>query len=229
MTPIRRIAQGFAAFGVARLASNALEVTSVHGLDLIAMPGINVIIWRRTPAADFAPLLEAPPAPSPGDEPFVAALETLDADIARHLTPLKLASPGRGRIVDEIARLAAAFCGVAGTDAARIHLERLERQSSRVFHTDKTALRLLASYGGPGAQWLPEEADDKTAPSSRSSAATGRDHGAIRETPAGYAALFKGDAWPGESGGGAHRSPPIEGTETRRILLRIDAPRFDRQ
>jgi hypothetical protein len=84
---------------------------------------------------------------------------------------------------------------------------------------DRTGIRLLCTYRGPGTQWLPDAGVDRQ----RLQEVPG-DYPAVAEAPAFAVVLLKGSAWPGnESRGAIHRSPPVPAGAAPRVLLTLDA------
>ena len=98
------------------------------------------------------------------------------------------------------------------------------------FHTDFIPLRLLCTYSGPGTEWLPEEAVDRSVvldPPEDPEVANARivrSPALIRRARAGDVLVMKGEAWPRNRGlGVVHRSAPIEGADQRRLVLTLTA------
>jgi hypothetical protein len=74
---------------------------------------------------------------------------------------------------------------------------------------DAVTARMICTYRGPGTQYRIE--GDKVAPDT------------IHDVPQGSAIILRGTDWP-TSGQTRlrHRSPPIEGTDTTRLLVVLD-------
>ncbi len=116
----------------------------------------------------------------------------------------------------DILMLLARFVALAGTEAARVRIERIAGDACRRWHADNLVLRLLCTYVGPGTQILPmpeaarvldggEPATTATAWSMRT----------------GDVVILTGRRHPTASPI-VHRSPPIAGTGDVRLLLVID-------
>jgi len=105
------------------------------------------------------------------------------------------------------------------TTAVAIRLEVIETNACRKFHADHVTARLICSYAGPGTQWI----DDRDA----MALAGGADPATltVRQVATGDVALFKGHDR--SETPIVHRSPPIAGTGTRRLVLVIDPARAD--
>jgi len=105
-------------------------------------------------------------------------------------------------------------------DAIGLRLQRLEGPMCPRLHVDRVGIRLLCTYLGPGTEYLDDCHDsrdllDQGGP--RPLAA----REALASVPTGAIALLKGDAFPGNEGGGViHRSPH---DPAPRLLLSLDA------
>lgn len=202
-------------------------VLDASGLGAILRPGVNVCIWRRRFEPAFAAWLERQAA----GEPF--ELEAVLRGARPDPTPLLEAlppGPQRVQLGADLAELAARFAALAGCARVKATLSGQRRDTCRKFHVDYAGIRLLCTYAGPGTEWIPNELVRRDILSRYDLALDvanrsiqGRE-GAARSAQAGEVVLLKGEAWPGNAGNGAvHRSPPIEASGARRILLTLDA------
>jgi hypothetical protein len=171
---------------------------------LIASPETD---WRTVLATSVPVLVLARAAPI---DP-AAALAVVEGSSRLAGTPDELKAalgnlpPALAADIDHLVRR---FAALAGKPAVRLRLEAVDGDACRKFHADYTDLRLVTTYAGPGTEIRETPADD--APVTR-----------IR---AGDIALFKGKLFPGEPPVLLHRSPPIDGTGERRIVLVLDTP-----
>ncbi|MDM7956628.1 DUF1826 domain-containing protein [Blastomonas sp.] len=107
-----------------------------------------------------------------------------------------------------ITDLATRFAALMRCDTVRVRLEGVTGNACRKVHADYTDLRLICTLAGPGTDYT--LGDDPDAP--------------LLRVATGAVALFKGHMFgPGHSAC-LHRSPPIEGSEERRLVLVIDTP-----
>ena len=96
----------------------------------------------------------------------------------------------------------------------------------RKFHTDINDLRLLCTYIGPGTLWLPDEAVDlKALQKGGDEQALVVDEQQIQQVSTGDVVILKGALYP-EANPILHRSPSIEESGEKRLLLRIDTNEF---
>lgn len=107
-----------------------------------------------------------------------------------------------------IADLAADFARVMGCDTVRVRLEGVTGNACRKVHADYTDLRLICTLAGPGTDYTLGDDPD----------------GALLRIPTGMVALFKGHEFGPGHAACLHRSPPIEDSGERRLVLVIDTP-----
>lgn len=176
----------------------------------------------------FAPEVQVCVLPRAADPRIAAALQSAAARgfgglrrvVGAADTPPRIDLPGlegpATALARDIAALTELYTDLLGCPAVGVRLEALDRAMCPGWHSDRTGIRLLCTYRGPGTEWL----DD-----------TGIDRGRLRALqpmpPSDRAAAFdivllKGSLWQGNAGRGAiHRSPaPRDGI---RYLLALDA------
>jgi hypothetical protein len=123
----------------------------------------------------------------------------------------------------DLGRLATMFFEISDGRDVTLRLEATDNDACRRFHVDRTHLRLLCTYRGPGTEWLTEAQVDRVA----------KANGAPNEDIVGcgepsqfepfWVGVMKGDVYPGNAGRGlVHRSPPIAGTGQTRVLFCLD-------
>jgi hypothetical protein len=111
-------------------------------------------------------------------------------------------------LLADIDGLARRFADLMGLADLRLRLEAVDGDACRKFHADYTDVRLVTTYAGPGTDIRQTPVDD--AP--------------VHRIGTGEVALFKGKLFPGNPPVLLHRSPPIEGTGERRVVLALDTP-----
>ena len=91
------------------------------------------------------------------------------------------------------------------------------------FHADRTRLRLLCTYRGPGTEWLTEAQVDRWALSNGSANEDIIRFGEPARFMSPWVGIMKGSAYPGNAGHGlVHRSLPIAGSGRTRVLFCLD-------
>jgi hypothetical protein len=209
-----------------------LSVTSVSNTPAVAATATrhlddvtpSLAIWSRSSRASFRPLFHH--LIRNGFDMSTAEgwargvrLDHLLPEVPSRLVALRRA------LLRDIHDLAKLYADRSGSHAARIKLEVETTDRCQFFHADNIRLRLLCTYQGPGTEWVPDAAVDRSALGRGGNDGVILDEAAIRRMQTWSVGLFKGDAYPGFNGRGCvHRSPPIEGCRQTRVLLCIDSP-----
>lgn len=185
------------------------------GLAAIGRAAVSLAVWRRPPPEPLVRLLDPlPPEALPH-------LRLEDVPVARADNALAAALPTRSRslapLLDDVARLAELYGRVTGRNSLRLRLERVTDDACRRFHADNIRLRLLCTYRGPGTEWLPADLAHPMPDGGIAEPVPA----AIRRLGRFEVGLLKGIAWTG-SQSCLHRSPPIAGTGTARLVLCLD-------
>lgn len=190
------------------------KIMSVITLQISDTPSVTVSSapaeWGAVFRSDVPLVLEPRPA-----EPFAEAAAALLASM-----PFALRVEGEADTIaealadlpailrDDAAMLARRFAALMGVDAVRVRVEAIAGDACRKFHADYTDLRLIASWAGPGTDWLPPGASESE----------------FERVPTGWIGLFKGHLFGEGHPPCIHRSPPIAGTGEKRLVLVIDTP-----
>lgn len=163
--------------------------------------------WQTVLAASVPVLVLT--RPSPVDS--AAALAAIEGSTRLAGTPdelkgaLRYLPPALAADIDDLVRC---FAALTGRASVRLRLEVVEGDACRKFHADYTDVRLVTTYAGPGTDICRTPAEDAL----------------VTRIGTGDVALFKGKLFPGEPPVLLHRSPPIEGTGERRVVLVLDTP-----
>ena len=180
---------------------------SVDKLDQLSDTGTDGVIWRRTMPevathwlddlpADRLPLGRLALKP----EQVSAGIQSLFARAGNDQTP------GSDWMAKDAAQFAAIVHRLSAKPWLRLRLEPVSDNACSKFHIDHVDARLICTYRGPGTELTTED--------------QGQSPAHILTVPTGMPILFKGRTWPGA---GPlllrHRSPPIAGTDTTRLLL----------
>jgi len=171
---------------------------------LIASPATD---WRTVRSGSVPVLVLTRSAPVDAS----VALAAVDGSTSLAGTPDELADALRhlpSALAADVVDLVRRFADLTGRPAVRLRLEAVDGDACHRFHADYTDLRLVTTYAGPGTEIRETPAPD--AP--------------VRRLEAGDIALFKGKLCPGNPPLLLHRSPPIEGTGMRRVVLVLDTP-----
>ena len=125
--------------------------------------------------------------------------------------------PERAALISDIVLLARKFSASMKAPFLNLRLDVVRTNSCRKFHIDSVTVRLICAYRGPGTQYGISE--------------DGRGPRNISSVPAGSPIILRGTLWSDRRNmqlphrGLLHRSPPIEGTGTTRLLLVLEPGR----
>ncbi|MBM4181668.1 MAG: DUF1826 domain-containing protein [Betaproteobacteria bacterium] len=209
---------------VSERTAEIVEASALTGLVRIfeAEVGLCHLPRPSDPTID-AYLVAAAPRLGAGLRQVVPVARGLPASILPDL-------PGRQALVNDIAFLAALYGELLGCDHAALRLEVVGRAMCPRFHVDRTGIRLLCTWRGPGTEWLRENSADRSKLGAGAGGLDDAGSGLILD-PGGigrvapYAiALLKGELWQGHAGHGViHRSPAVPPESAPRVLLALDA------
>ena len=129
-------------------------------------------------------------------------------------------------LYNDIKQLLETFEKITSAQSFRLNLLTVNSNMCKRFHTDINDLRLLCTYSGQGTYWLPEEATN------RNKHHEGEENDKIVSKPnliqqagTGDVIILKGALYP-KASAAIHRSPSIEESNEKRLLLRIDTNEF---
>jgi hypothetical protein len=181
-------------------------------LAAIRDPSVDLAIWRRTLSFDSAPLLDG----SLQDVCFVAGVGEVAHALPGHLSNAGFPSgPICDALSQDIGDLVGLFAALVSFDRFEIRLDHVTTNACWKFHADYVEARLLVTYAGPGTQWLARR------DAARVRAGEAPTH--IEQIAEGDVAILKGRLGSIDHPT-YHRSPPIEGTGVRRLLLAVSSP-----
>lgn len=131
-------------------------------------------------------------------------------------------------IKNDIINLLQLFNKISKAESYRLLLATINTNMCRKFHADVNDLRMLCTYSGEGTLWLTEDNINRKALSAHSdNKSIVIDNKKIKQVKTGAVVILKGAIYP-QTGTKAiiHRSPTIEETGIKRLLLRIDTNQF---
>jgi hypothetical protein len=104
-----------------------------------------------------------------------------------------------------------------------LHLRVVDHDACTKFHIDGYSLRLFTTYLGPGTEWLPESAVNRTALKQHKNEVI-KDPSQIMRMSSFEVGILKGEPRGSVNNmpGIVHRSPQISHLHKKRIILRID-------
>ncbi len=124
----------------------------------------------------------------------------------------------------DIENLLLKFSEITEAQSFRLLLATVNTNMCRKFHTDINDLRMLCTYSGPGTLWLTEDnINHKAMDSNLENEFIVLDESRIQQANTGSVIILKGALYPQDGTAAVvHRSPTIEETGQKRLLLRID-------
>ena len=130
--------------------------------------------------------------------------------------------PTCSTLFEDISERLAQFEQISQASSFRLLLSTISTNMCRKFHTDVNDVRMLCTYVGPGTLWVPDKAIDLDASYARGN---GKeiviDLEKVEQVGTGDVIILKGALYP-EANAIMHRSPTIEESGEKRLLLRID-------
>jgi hypothetical protein len=216
-----------------RTATNpeSMACTSPHAegnqpdvLQQILDPSVNLGLWQRPAETAISRELSTLQASHLPDVRCQTSLHSFDADVIALLRKQGLDPLDFKDWRADLGRLADLYFSINGDRTVTLRLVTTDSDDCRRFHVDRTHLRLLCTYRGPGTEWLTDAQVDRVA---QSSGAPNDDiirFGKPSQFEPFWVGMLKGDAYPGNAGQGlVHRSPPIAGTGQTRVLFCLDS------
>ncbi len=132
------------------------------------------------------------------------------------------------QLLVDIIRQVELFERTSKASSFNLLLATVNTNMCRRFHTDMNDLRMLCTYSGPGTLWLTENNLDRDAlytPVSNDGIALNENE--VQQAQLGATIILKGAIYPIEGTQAiVHRSPTIEESGQKRLLLRIDTNDF---
>ena len=187
-------------------------------------PDVNMCIWQRAPIDQIEGELMSL---TPRDLPDVRCHCTL-SNFESAVTGL-MANQGLSPDLFKLWRgdllnIARVYFPLTKGRKVTMRLETTDQDGCPRFHTDRTHLRLLCTYLGPGTEWLRDDQADREA----QLAGAPNSEILLTDKPSQlgrfWVGLLKGSAFPGNSLNGLiHRSPPSQGPGVTRVLFCLDS------
>jgi hypothetical protein len=192
-------------------------------LRYILNPSVNLCLWQRPAQPAVIRELSSLKASDLPDVRCPTSLDSFDDDVSMLLQQHGLDPFAFKNWRVDLRRLADLYFSVSENRDVTLCLVTTDDDDCRRFHVDRTQLRLLCTYRGPGTEWLIDEQVDRLAQSTGAPNADIIRFGEPSEFEPFWAGILKGDAYPGNAGHGlVHRSPPIAGSGQTRVLFCLD-------
>ncbi|MEL6823471.1 MAG: DUF1826 domain-containing protein [Calditrichota bacterium] len=172
----------------------------------ISASDCSLAVWQRELPLDVTDLLRS----DPEDIRITVSSHDPEATLRGALDKSGFPEGGtRQELVEDMLTLCHLFCDLNACPSIEIRLEVVTGDSCWKFHCDYVEMRLITTYDGRGTQWLDERNAQRLA--------DGFEPDEVNELRTGDVGLFKGRL--GNGPPAIHRSPPIDGTGEKRLLL----------
>ena len=131
-------------------------------------------------------------------------------------------------LLKDIENLLRLFKTTSNSESFKLLLATVNSNMCRKFHADVNDLRMLCTYVGPGTLWLPDDNINREALNNyENNESIVIDNNKIQQVETGSAVILKGAIYAKNTTNGVvHRSPTIEESGQKRLLLRIDTNEF---
>ena len=128
-------------------------------------------------------------------------------------------APARQALVDDLAFLRDIVHELLGCPKIGMRIAHISHTMCPGWHIDRTGIRLVCTYKGPGTEWLNDQTADRSKLSSEEYLMMPHHQASEAEI-----VLLKGDFWQGnESFGAIHRSPKVNPENGLRMLVTLDS------
>ncbi len=207
-------------------SDEAAHVTSTEPSELkrILEPEVNLCVWQRSPMQELSRELSLLHARHLPDVRCVTSLETFAEDLAGLLGGCGLPAEEFAAWRADLQRLARLYFPLARGRKVTLRLETTDQDGCRRFHADRTHLRLLCTYRGPGTEWLTNTQVDRDAQYAGAPNEEILRFGAPSQLQTFWVGILKGSAYPGNTDHGlVHRSPPVANSGQVRVLVCLDS------
>ncbi len=189
----------------------------------ILNPGVNLCLWQRPVQPEVTRELSRLRASHLPDVRCRTSPASFDDDVSTLLTQQGLDPVAFKNWRADLRGLADLFFSVSGERDVVLRMETTDDDGCRRFHVDRTHLRLLCTYRGPGTEWLTNEQVDRHAQGNGAPNEHIIRFGEPSRFEPFWVGILKGDAFPGNTGLGlVHRSPQIAGSGQTRVLFCLD-------
>jgi hypothetical protein len=183
---------------------------------------VNLFCWKRP--VDFRIVNYLKEIQNERPERISQFISLIDLHRQLELCRSKWDSEKRGdEFWNDVANLTSDFLRLSERSEGQLHLRIVEDDACAKFHTDRYKFRLFSTYLGPGTEWLPEMATNRSALGKDNSRIV-RDEFFIQRMEAFEVGILKGQYVSEKQGikGIVHRSPEISKTKEKRVILRVD-------
>ncbi len=202
--------------------NHVIQSENMYEMAHVLKDKYNLAIWKRQPdenLASFVRLLISLNSLSITGRFSKAGLEET---LTQQLVMMK-GFPGYNHFIEDVAMLFDFFSNLCKTENASVTLGIIDHDACRKFHVDFYELRLLCSYIGPGTEWVYNNNVNRKYLGRGENEQIIRKNEEVQRLKAFEVCLLKGEAGINYGKPGiVHRSPPLQDSKDKRLVLRID-------
>ncbi len=185
-------------------------------------PEVNLAVWQRPPMQEITEELSSLQASHLPDLRHYTTLTSFDGDLCTMLRQQALNPRDFKNLRDDLRHLVGLLAKVSGRREFSYRLVTIDGDECCRFHVDRTPLRLICTYQGPGTEWLPDWRVDREALARSAHNEAISQFGEPSRFQQFWVGIMKGD--PKKLGQGlVHRSPAIADSEQFRVLFCLDS------
>jgi Protein of unknown function (DUF1826) len=206
-------------------AAHYYYASTLSSLAAIQQRPINIAIHERKPPEDLKESIHSLVNSSfKGFELTVRVdnevrLQMERSFIDKSILPIHVLNP----LIEDMELLIYQFAAISKAEQVRVHLKTIVNDACRKFHIDGYDLRMLCSYAGPGTEWTYNENVNRKYLGEGTNEQIIKDWGYINQLKSYDVVILKGELPHKRTGNGiVHRSPEIEQSKEKRLVLRID-------
>ena len=214
--------------------SEAVNIHQDHSLHLIGddpeilrriqEKGVNLCLWQRDVQPEIVRELSFLTVSSLPELRCTTTAASLDADVCHLLSQQGINPDGLDNWRKDMQQLANVYFSLSNDRQVTLRIEFSDGTRCPRFHVDRTHLRLLCTYKGPGTEWLSNEQVDRHAQANGAANESIVRYGEPKRFNTYSVGIMKGEIYPGNSGNGlVHRSPANTGENQSRILFCLDS------
>jgi len=194
-------------------------------LDIVTDPSLNIKVWKRD--RDLAVHEYIQQTEKSQWDDLEVRIRQNEIDVLDQLLEALPEAPelfGKQALVEDIKLLTNLFFHLEHREA-KINLELIDYDMCKLFHVDRSRLRLLCTYRGEGTEWVPNHGVDRNGLGKGCNSKIVTDDSLIQQLNDFDVGILKGELFPNNSNYGVvHRSPSVLGSsQPWRVLLRIDS------
>ena len=190
----------------------------------VLQPEVNLSLWRRPVNEDIQSELAALCSSDLPDVRCSTSLQSFGTDVENLLRVHGLDPSELRNWCLDLEMVADHYFSICGRKTAMLRLETTMDDGCRRFHADRTRLRLLCTYQGPGTEWLSNEQVDRAAHRSGASNEEIVRFGDAENFKPFWVGILKGTKYPGNAKLGlVHRSPPMKNVFKTRVVVCLDS------